>query len=320
MIVDIKQYIKTCESCQKIKENYHPNHEELYPIKKPNIPFEHLHMDIIGPVITSNKGSKYILSIIDSFSKYLICYPLKDQTAPSIMRIIIDQIITKYGVPRYITSDQGRNFTSQIMKDISKIFGFEQLFTVSYHQSANGQIERANRIIKSILSHYVDKEGSTQYSPFYILYGRKMKLPIDRLLESNNNEQNNTDITLFQENLENKLINIWKQTKINIEKAQDKQKKNFDIKANPSNYKIGDYVLKKVEVPTNKFSKKYDGPFQIISINKPNITLKENESKIIETHLYKVKYFNIKSPLELRERPYEKIKYKDKNLEEEESE
>nr|CAD2207460.1 unnamed protein product [Meloidogyne enterolobii] len=279
---DIKNYIISCESCQKVKDAFHPNHEELYPIKKPSIPFEHLHMDVIGPLITSTKGYKYILSIIDSFSKYLICCPLKDQTAPSIMRIIIDQIITKYGVPKYITSDQGRNFTSQIMKDISKIFGFEQIFTVSYHQSANGQVERSNRIIKSILAHYVNKEGrnwqeylqlatmaynsskqeSTKYSPFYILYGREMKLPIDRVLEIGENEHNNTEITLFQENLENKLNNIWKQTKINIEKAQEKQKENFDLKANPSNFKVGDYVIKKVEVPIINFQKNMTVPFK----------------------------------------------------------
>ncbi|KAF7630895.1 Integrase catalytic domain-containing protein [Meloidogyne graminicola] len=320
MAEDIKKYIKSCDSCQRTKDEFHPKHEELYPIKKPNFPFQHLHVDIIGPIVTSNRGSKYILSIIDSFSKYLICWPLKDQTAPVIMRIIVDHVITKFGTPKYITSDQGRNFTSQIMKDISRIFGFEQIFTVSYYQSANGQVERANRIIKSILANYVDREGKYKIITLFILFGREMELPIDIVMnlkpkESGEEENNNT---LFYENLKNKVQNIWSKTVINIEKAQEKQKQNYDKNINPSDYKVGDLVLKKVEVPLHKFSKKFEGPFEIISLNKPNVVIKVDE-KIIETHLDKLKLFNNKSSLELRENN-KKIKYKDKNVESEESE
>ena len=332
MAEDVQNLLRSCKSCQLNKEQIHPNHEELYPIEKSASPFEHLHMDIIGPVVPSTRGSKYILSIIDGFSKYLLCFPMRDQTAITVTRILINHVISKYGVPKFITSDQGRNFMSQILKDISDIFGFQQLFSVAYHQAANGQIERANRVVKTILSNYVDNDGrnwedylqlatmcynssvneTTKFSPFFINHGREMSLPIDRILKISLNPEE--DCTLFKESFSKKMAEIWQMTKANIEEAQKKQKENFDIKTNPANFEINDLVLKKVEVPDHKFSNKFEGPYRVIGIQSPNIILKdEQNAKILETHMNKVKKFyeNMALPMRFNKR------YADPNIESE---
>jgi hypothetical protein len=237
---------------------------------------------------------------------------MRDQTAPTIARILIDQILTKYGIPRVLTSDQGRNLMSQIMKDVSSVMGFEQRHSAPYHQAANGQIERSNRSIKSILTHYVDNQAnkwdeylqlatmaynsaqnsSSLHSPYFTIYGREMILPIDHAL---NLDPNPEETTLFHETLSEKLSQIWKQVTVNIEKAQGNQKKYHDEGkpgANPSTFSIGDQIMKKVHVPCRKFSYKYEGPYTIISLNPPNATVQNVETgKTWETHMDNLKPF-----------------------------
>ena len=71
-------------------------------------------VDVMGPFISSKRGERCILSIIDCFSKYLILVPLRDHTAPSVSKALYERVVGYFGCPRKILSDRGTEFTERI--------------------------------------------------------------------------------------------------------------------------------------------------------------------------------------------------------------
>ena len=105
MYSDIETYVKTCEECQKSKRDIHGKKALLTPMPIEDV-FSRLHMDILGPITTTKDGYKYILLIVDSFSKWPEAFPLKTQEATEIANVLYKEIFTRYGAPRTIISDR----------------------------------------------------------------------------------------------------------------------------------------------------------------------------------------------------------------------
>ena len=107
--------------------------------------------------------------------------------------------ICHYGFPEKFISDQGRNFESDLIKELCKIAGVQKLHTTPYHPQGNGQCERFNSTLcnrlgtlseeekldwKSYLGcmthvYNYTKHASTTYFPYYLMFGRHPRLPID---------------------------------------------------------------------------------------------------------------------------------------------
>ena len=81
-------------------------------------PWDILSVDVMGPFVSSRKGERYILSIIDCFSKYLILVPLKDHTASTVSRALYERVVGYFGCPRKILLDRGTEFTDRIWTDL----------------------------------------------------------------------------------------------------------------------------------------------------------------------------------------------------------
>ena len=301
---DIKRYIKACIPCQQRKTMGY-KHEPLHPIPIPNYPFERIQADICGPLPITEGGKRYIFCAIDAFSKWLICVPTSDQTALTITNAFIDQVVSKYGIPRIVITDNGRQFTSRIFNDLQRIYGFEHRTTTTYRPQTNGLTERQNRTVAQMLSNYVDKNGknwdlflqlvifaynssvqeSTQYSAFEVLFGRAPIVPLDLSLELPNGHEvviGGKFPEYIQEHAK-KLSEIWQNVKVETEKAQERQKEfcDTDRKAEETKLTVGELVLIKNERPKHKFDKKWLGPFRILSIKRPNVTLMNLENNKI---------------------------------------
>ena len=116
---DVKKIIMGCEKCQQRKTA--PGQkilEPLNPIPPSPQPFYRIHTDIVGPLPETTEGYKYMLTTIDSFSKWAMASPMPDQTANSITQSFIKTVITKVGIPHIVVTDNGRQFLSQIFKDL----------------------------------------------------------------------------------------------------------------------------------------------------------------------------------------------------------
>ena len=189
------QHVLKCTRCLRRKTP--PHVAPLQPIHVTQ-PLELVHMDYLS--LEPSKGNtENVLVITDHFTRYALAYPSKTQTAQATARILWDNFICHYGFPEKFISDQGRNFESDLIKELCKIAGVQKLHTTPYHPQGNGQCERFNSTLCNMLgtlseeeksdwksylgcmthAYNCTKHASTTYSPYYLMFGRHPRLPID---------------------------------------------------------------------------------------------------------------------------------------------
>ena len=160
-------------------------------------PLELVHMDYMS--LEPSKGNiENVLVITDHFTRYALAYPSTTQTAQATARILWDNFICHYRFPETFTSDQGRNFESDLIKELCKIAGVKKLHTTPYHPQGNGQCERFNSTLCNMLgtlseeksdwksylgcmthAYNCTKHASTTYSPYFLIFGRHPRLSVD---------------------------------------------------------------------------------------------------------------------------------------------
>uniref|UniRef100_A0A158P5A6 Integrase catalytic domain-containing protein n=1 Tax=Tetranychus urticae TaxID=32264 RepID=A0A158P5A6_TETUR len=164
-------------------------------------PFEKIGIDMLGPLPLS-AGKQYIIVCTDYFTRWAETRSTKNQKATTIARFIIEQIMSRHGSPKIIISDQGRYFISKIIKEINYFLKTDHYLSSPYHPQTNGLVEKTNQTLTRMITHYVQENPrwdlvlpmitfayntanntSTKASPFYLIYGREPKLPIDVAIE-----------------------------------------------------------------------------------------------------------------------------------------
>ncbi|GFV89408.1 retrovirus-related Pol polyprotein from transposon 412 [Trichonephila clavipes] len=112
---DVEQWCKSCDACSARKG---PKIRSRGKLHRYNVgaPFERIAFDILGPLPRTASGNKYLLVVIDYFTKWPEVYPIPDQEAPTVAEAVVQHWISRYGVPLQLHSDQGRNFVSAVLK------------------------------------------------------------------------------------------------------------------------------------------------------------------------------------------------------------
>ena len=113
--------------------------------------WQRVHVDLVGPLATTDANNKYILTCIDSFSRFGICLPLTDKSMQTVARSFVDNVIAVFGTPAEVYSDRGLEFSGKDFKNAVRELGAKQNFTTSFHPAANGICERLNRSLTEIL-------------------------------------------------------------------------------------------------------------------------------------------------------------------------
>jgi transposase InsO family protein len=134
-----------------------------------NKPFQLVEIDIVGPFNVTENGRKYIMTCIDTYTKWPEAYAIPNQETETIIGCLED-FISRHGVPEAILTDQGRNFEAQLFKSFCQSFGITKKRTTSYHPSCNGNIEQFNGTLVKILARYVSshqKDWDTWISTAY---------------------------------------------------------------------------------------------------------------------------------------------------------
>jgi len=146
----IKQWTKCCVPCQRTKVHKHTV-SPIASFAPPERRFGHIHIDLVGPLPPSN-GCKYLLTCVDRFTRWPESWPIDNMSTYAVAVTLTTQWIARFGVPDIVTTDQGRQFDSELFKSLTTNFGIQHLRTSPYHPQANGMVERLHRTLKTALS------------------------------------------------------------------------------------------------------------------------------------------------------------------------
>lgn len=264
---DVQKVIRSCNFCQKRKT--HPSqvmNEPIHPLETPKYPFARIHVDILGPVARSTEGFQYIFSTHCALTKWITLSAMKDQTAPTVAAAFVNDFICKHGVPSLVVSDQGRQLTSTVFADLAKLYRFKHRFTTAYHPSANGAVERDNQTVARMLSAYTNEQGtnwpdflqhvafsfntsvqaSTRQSPYYLLYFREPRLPLDLALDTPSPAITG-NLSLYLQTQTSGIRATWEIVRKTMEQVQERQKAFADefLRAREHQFEVQDLVLRK---------------------------------------------------------------------------
>ncbi|GFX79092.1 transposon Tf2-11 polyprotein [Trichonephila clavipes] len=127
---DVAKWARHCLACQKSKIHRHTR-SPLSSFQEPSQRFDHVHLDLIGPLPPSN-GYTYCLTMIDRFSKWPEAQPLEDITAETVAEAFFFSWVSRFGTPVILTTDRGRQFESSLFKALSKLLGVQKCRTTGY--------------------------------------------------------------------------------------------------------------------------------------------------------------------------------------------
>ena len=266
MYKDIQNYVSSCTLCMETNTGHLPN-IPLNPLDIPDGPFHTIHVDLLK-FHTSSKGYNYILVIIDSFSKFVITKAIRHKTAKSVIKVIYEEFILKFGICKNLSiiSDNGNEFINSWSKALYKLLGVKSIKTSVYKPSSNGLVERMNRTIIGILRKFVKDypnkwsqnlghvtyvintsvSESTGYTPYSLVYGVEPTDILDLCLPDRPDN--------IPKNLENaykywfdNLTLIRRLARENNIRAKQNQKIQYDKHTRPHGLKVGDKVFVKVQ-------------------------------------------------------------------------
>ena len=260
MYSEIERYIQNCGAC--ITRKGPAQRAPLHQITSSG-PMDLVCIDFLS-VEPDSKGMNSILVMTDHFTRYAQAFPTRNQKAITVAKVLVDKFFIHYGLPARIHSDQGRDFESQLIKEMLKILGVRKSRTTPYHPQGDPQPERFNRTLLSMLGtlsqgkrrqwslhvgHLVHAYNSTKcdatgFSPYYLMFGREARLPVD-LCFGVAADPNNIPHSQYVAKLAEDLKSAYHLATEAANKTHQRNKKSHDKRVSFQMLKVGDRVLLK---------------------------------------------------------------------------
>lgn len=286
---DTRRYCRSCDECQRSLPKGKVTSVPLGSTPLIDEPFRRIAVDIVGPIapITS-KGNRYILTIVDYATRYPEAVALRNIDTPTVAEALLS-IFSRVGFPREMLTDRGPQFTSELMKEVSRLLSIRHLTTTPYHPACNGLVERFNGTLKSMLKkmceerpsdwdRYIDSllfayretpQDSTGFAPFELLYGRDIRGPLMILRELWSNDEALPETkTAYQYliDLREKMEKTCEIARRELVKSHDRYRKNYNKKARSRTFKVGDEALLLLPTDRNKLLMHWKGPFRVVGV------------------------------------------------------
>lgn len=334
---DVIKYVNCCHICSEIKN---PPWPVKYPLRVISCerPGQRWAIDVMGFYKKPDGTKLWIVVAVDYFTRWAEAKIIEKNDSAAMTDFLINHIFTRFSCPEELITDQGTPLISFDFQSICATLGINKLQTSVQRPSSNGEIERLNLTIKTMLhastyqnnrwwenlqvicmAYNTTPHNATHLSPFYLTFLRKPNLPIDMVLESGCAEvyEIYSDYCATMEQR-------WKQAKkmalLNNQIAKSTYKKYYDRHLNAVPFKVGVKVLRQAPyqpaVQGNKFNPKWIGPFTITKFVSAYVVMLEpvrqtaapagsrrTSSKPIITHLAKLKHYLAAQPAAVNDEP-----------------
>ena len=198
---DVATEVRKCEECCRYHRGSAVKQTPLHPFFVGE-PFEMISIDITGKHPRSYRGNEFIVTIVDIFTKWAEAIPVRTHTAPVVAKVLLDHIISRFGTPSKILSDQGREFESNLFQELCSKLEIHKVRSSPYTPSTNGCVERFHRTLNSMLAKVITdnqrdwddrlsavmaayrsaRHESTGFSPNFLVFGHENRAPIDLIL------------------------------------------------------------------------------------------------------------------------------------------
>lgn len=271
-------------------------------------PFDKIYLDIVGPLEPTHSGNIYILTFQDNLTKFFDCYAIPNAEALTVAQIFFDEIVTRYGIPKRVVTDQGTNFLSDLFKSLCKLLRVKKLQTTAYHPQSNGALERAHRPLVEYLRSITDENpkawdqflrtaafvynnsihDGTKLTPMDCLYGFSPDVPtnLKRKPEPIYNHET------YHHLLKYKLQKTYEIARRNLLQSKIRSKNYYDKNIRPHTFHIGDQVLIHVENKKGKLAPLWRGPYTVTAISSPVNSLVKIGKKYVNIHNNRLKPFH----------------------------
>ena len=286
--VDIKRWVNSCPTCQARKGAPVPNRSPLQQ-QLIGAPFHRIGIDILDTRKISKHRNRYIMVVVDYFTKWSAAYPLAKQTASNVADKLVTQFISQFGVPLQILTDQGTQFEGKLFTELCNHLRVHKIRTSPYRPQTDGLVERQNRTLSGMISKFTNKlrndwdehlpylmlayntttHQSTGCTPFSLVFGRECNLPVDIIYPR---ESFFRDKPLcgsrYVEELRADLAYAHEHARRCLHKAATRQKREYDTHAREKPlFSVGDtvrYYYPPLRVG-DKFASCWLGPYTILS-------------------------------------------------------
>ena len=284
---DIRHYVLSCLTCQEAK----PTTGNLIPpltLRQPSPgPFHTVFIDTVGP-LPKSQGYEHMVCVTDQYSRYIIAWPTVSIKAGTLAQRFYEKIICVYGTPKVLLSDNGTSLVSTLFEELCSMFGIKHTLSAAYHPQSQGQVERAQKSIVTLMRAFVNEKQTnwSQMLPsilwalnttenqalgtsaFLLLFGRVPHSPADMSLPEIKDVPNT--VKDHYQALLSQIDSASNYAEINLEKHQAKVKEYFD--KNKSTFipiEKGDIVFVyqptiRIQKTKRKLQRKFHGPYIVM--------------------------------------------------------
>ena len=293
------RFVRSCHTCQAVKDSQQAKPGLTLSLPVPDEPWQSVSLDLIGPLPRTRHGHNAIVVFVDRLTKMAhFASTTMEVTAPQLAELFLREVVRLHGFPRDIVSDRDPRFTAGYWEQFWKALGARLSMSTAYHPQTDGQTERTNKTLESILRAYVSwklndwdqhltmaelaynsaPQASTRYSPFYLNYGREATKPIDLALRNIRARGQQGDSAADVSNAAaadrlKELAEALVRAQNNVAQAQRRQALYADRGRRPASFAVGDWVMlstkhlkeqgRDSQAGVAKLGAKWTGPFKV---------------------------------------------------------
>lgn len=197
----VRQRVSLCDTCIAKRTKVDPKEGVPHKPIAHGYTGEELFVDLVGPLNETKEGFKYILSMEDSYSRFVMLRPLENKESKSVATALFDSWVTTLGCPAGISSDNGKEFVSRVMSEMAELFQILWKTTVPYNPQQN-KVERFHRDLNAMFRTMLERDNeewsrflqaaafahntrvhsSTGLTPYYVMFGKEASIPLNLIL------------------------------------------------------------------------------------------------------------------------------------------